>query len=174
MSDSVQPRGLQPSRLLCPWDSPGKNTGAGCHFLFQGIFPTQGSNLHLLYLLHCRWILYCWTTRKPWRTVWKFLKKLKAERLSDPAIPLLGSWEMCGYFDNTLHLYRDRTLRSHWGENKCMTLSLQYKPFLKPLFFRYIFWYIDNPTFPFFLYVWCHGMFFNLPSCSKEEAHGFL
>ena len=35
------------SRLLCPWDFPGKNTGAGCHFLLQGIFPTQGSNLGL-------------------------------------------------------------------------------------------------------------------------------
>ena len=33
-----------PSRPLCPWDFPGKNTGVGCHFLLQGIFPTQGSN----------------------------------------------------------------------------------------------------------------------------------
>ena len=39
------------SFILCPWDSPGKNTGVGCHFLLQGIFPTQGSNLGLL---HCR------------------------------------------------------------------------------------------------------------------------
>ena len=37
-------------------DSPGKNTGVGCHALLQGIFPTQGLNPHLL---HCRWILYC-------------------------------------------------------------------------------------------------------------------
>ena len=37
------------TRLLCPWDSPGRNTGVGCHFPFQGIFPTQGSNLHLLH-----------------------------------------------------------------------------------------------------------------------------
>ena len=35
MSDSVRPRGLQPTRLLRPWDSPGKNTGLGCHFLLQ-------------------------------------------------------------------------------------------------------------------------------------------
>ena len=35
VSDSVQPYGLQPTRLLCPWDSPGRNTGAGCHFLLQ-------------------------------------------------------------------------------------------------------------------------------------------
>ena len=35
MSDSVRPYGLQPARLLCSWDSPGKNTGVGCHFLLQ-------------------------------------------------------------------------------------------------------------------------------------------
>ena len=35
VSDSVQPHGLQPTRLLHPWDSPGKNTGVGCHFLLH-------------------------------------------------------------------------------------------------------------------------------------------
>ena len=35
MSDSVQPHRRQPTRLLCPWDSPGKNTGVDCHFLLQ-------------------------------------------------------------------------------------------------------------------------------------------
>ena len=50
VSTSLQPCGLQPARLLCPWDSPGKNTGMGCHFLLQGIFPTQGWNTHLLHL----------------------------------------------------------------------------------------------------------------------------
>ena len=38
-----------PIRLLCPRDSRSKNTGVGCHFLLQGIFPTQGSNPHLLH-----------------------------------------------------------------------------------------------------------------------------
>ena len=52
ISDSLQTY-LGPTRLLCPWNSPGKNTGEGCHFLLQGIFPTQGSNLCLLHLL--RW-----------------------------------------------------------------------------------------------------------------------
>ena len=46
------PHGLQPSRLLCPWDSPGKCTGVGCHALLQRIFLTQGSNPGLLHLLH--------------------------------------------------------------------------------------------------------------------------
>ena len=40
-----------PVRLLYPWDFPGKDTGMGCHFLLQGIFPTQGLNPHLLCLL---------------------------------------------------------------------------------------------------------------------------
>ena len=45
-----------PAKLFCPWDSPGENTGMGCHVLLQGIFPSQGLNLGLL---HCRHILYC-------------------------------------------------------------------------------------------------------------------
>ena len=49
VSDSLRPRGLQPTRLLRPWDSPGKNTGVGYHFLLQGIFPTQGSNSGILH-----------------------------------------------------------------------------------------------------------------------------
>ena len=44
------------ARPLCPWNFPGKHPGVGCHFFLQGIFPTQGLNLHLL---HFRWILYC-------------------------------------------------------------------------------------------------------------------
>ena len=44
MSSSLQPHGLKPARLFCPWDIPGKNTGVGCHFFLQGIFSTQGSN----------------------------------------------------------------------------------------------------------------------------------
>ena len=50
MSDSLWPHGLQPTRLFCPWDSPGKNTGVGIYSLLWGIFPNQGLNLHLL---HC-------------------------------------------------------------------------------------------------------------------------
>ena len=53
--------GLQPTRLLCSWYFPGKNTGVGCHFLLQEIFLTQGINLCLL---HCRCILYHWATRE--------------------------------------------------------------------------------------------------------------
>ena len=49
---------VAPTKLLCPWDSPGKNTGLGGQALSQGIFPTQKSNLKFLHLLHCRQILH--------------------------------------------------------------------------------------------------------------------
>ena len=50
MSDSVRPHGLWPARVLCPWDSPGKNTRVGCHALLRHIFLTQGLNLGLMLL----------------------------------------------------------------------------------------------------------------------------
>ena len=59
LSDSLWPQGLQPARLLCPWDFPGKDTGVGCHFLLQGIFLTLGQNTHLLF---GRQMLYHWAT----------------------------------------------------------------------------------------------------------------
>ena len=61
LSNSLWPHELYPARLLCPWDSPGKNTGVGCHFLLLGNLPMQGLNPHLL---HCRWIVYHWATRE--------------------------------------------------------------------------------------------------------------
>ena len=66
----LRPYGLYPIRLLCPWNSPGKNTGVGSHSLLQGIFLTQGLNLCLLY---CRFFT-AWATRKAPRILewWPF------------------------------------------------------------------------------------------------------
>ena len=50
MSDSVQPHGPQPTRLLRPWDSPGKNTGVGCHFLLQCVKVESESEVTQSYL----------------------------------------------------------------------------------------------------------------------------
>ena len=58
---SLWPHGLEPTRLLCPWKSTGKNTGMGCHSLLQGIVLTQGSDPGLL---HCRHSLYNLATRE--------------------------------------------------------------------------------------------------------------
>ena len=57
VSDSLWPHGLLPARLLCLWAFLGKNTRAGCHFLLQEIFPTQGWNP---WLLRFRRILHHW------------------------------------------------------------------------------------------------------------------
>ena len=57
-----RPHGLQPTGLLCPWDSPGKNTGVGGHSLLHGIFLTQGSNLSLLGF--CFRFFTGWATRE--------------------------------------------------------------------------------------------------------------
>ena len=64
VSDSLWPHGLQSSRPLCPWDSPGKNTGVGSHSLLQGIFPTQGSNQ----VSHIAGRFFTsWATREAWK-----------------------------------------------------------------------------------------------------------
>ena len=57
---SLRPRGLEPTRLLCPWDFPGEDTGGDCRLL-QGTFPTQGLNPSLL---RCRWVLYYRASRE--------------------------------------------------------------------------------------------------------------
>ena len=64
MSDSLQPHRLQPTRILCPWDSPGKRTGVGCHSLLQVISLMQESNWSHLHFLHYRQILHHWVTRE--------------------------------------------------------------------------------------------------------------
>ena len=61
MSDSLQPRGLLPARLPCPWGFTRQYTGVGGQSLLQGIFPTQELNTSLL---HCKQILYCLSYRE--------------------------------------------------------------------------------------------------------------
>ena len=74
--------GLWPTRLLCPWDSPGKNTGVGCHVFLQGIFPTKGSTqvsciseLKADYLPLSHWGVVIFSFFKCFCT-WAFLRKL--------------------------------------------------------------------------------------------------
>ena len=62
VSDSLGPRGLEPTRSFYPWNFLGKNTGASCHFLLQGIFLTQGSTLDSCVSCIGRWIPYPSTT----------------------------------------------------------------------------------------------------------------
>ena len=63
VSNSLRPRGLWPTRLLCPWDFPDKHTVVGFHFLLQGIFMTKGLKSPALAGIG-KWILYHWTTKE--------------------------------------------------------------------------------------------------------------
>ena len=53
MSDSLQSSGPKGARLPCPWDSPGKNTGVGCHALLREILPYPG--IELMSLISPAW-----------------------------------------------------------------------------------------------------------------------
>ena len=53
-------------QFLCPWDFSGKNTGVGCHFFLQGIFPTQGLNPNLLGLLTAGGFFTHWAIGADW------------------------------------------------------------------------------------------------------------
>ena len=78
----LQPHRLWPTRLLCPWDFPGKNTGVGCYFLLQGIFPTQEWNQGLL---HCRHFFTVLSHGGSYLTVQEVnVKSLSRVRLCDP------------------------------------------------------------------------------------------
>ena len=113
MSDSVRPHRWQPTRLPCPWGSPGKNTGVGCHFLLQCMkvksesevaqstlrdpmdCSPPGSSIHGIFqarVLEWGAIAFseCKLVQPLWKIVWQFLRKLKIELPYNLAIPLLG------------------------------------------------------------------------------------
>ena len=93
------PHGLEPARLLCPWNSPGRSTGVGSHFLLQGIFLTQGSNPRLL---HCKQLLLPCMPPTP-RTILsqncpalQFLTQSEAERKQISSV--VSSCSVLGWF----------------------------------------------------------------------------
>ena len=97
MRNSLQSHGLQPIRLLCPWDFSGKDTGVVCHFLLQGIFPTKGLNPGLL---HCRQILYQLSSQgsplRPWdMTIFPTVQQ----------VPYIGTFRLQTFKDVNMHLH---------------------------------------------------------------------
>ena len=123
MSNSLQPHGLWHSRLLCPWDFAGKNTGVGCHFLLQGIFPTQGLNLGLH---HCRQIPYCLShqgsSKKMWTSILhphrdEFCHNPSEQEIDYPLQPPEGN-TACQHF--TFSLVRSYERLQNWKiKNMC-------------------------------------------------------
>ena len=103
MSSSLQPHGLWPTRIICPWNFPGKNIGVDYHLLHQGIFPTQGSKMHLLGLLHwqvdslplCTWEalkVHCNTVTLNlfWQCLFRLDTKGSVAGAACPAFPTQG------------------------------------------------------------------------------------
>ena len=80
MSDSLRPHWLYSIRLLCPWDSPSKTTGVGCHFLLQGIFLNQ--DWTWVFCVSCigRQILYQWASWEAHIKIWNFIRNFPFKR----------------------------------------------------------------------------------------------
>ena len=116
----VTPWTVQPYKLLCACDSPGKNTGMGCHFLLQGIFSTQGWNLDLL---HCRQTLYCLSHQEK-RTARGMLWNMPSFTVESPPVaPLLKQ-------SKSQHIYSVQD--SKWSDFPNTFLILLFYYFLLP------------------------------------------
>ena len=120
---TLQPHGLQPARLLCLWNCPGKNIGVDRHSLLQGIFTTQGSNPGLL---HCRQILY------------HLSHQVNLRSTLDPAIILLDICpekiailkDIC----TAMFIAAIFTKAKTWKQSRCLSRDKQIKKL----------WYIDT------------------------------
>ena len=100
----------EPTRLLCPWDFPGKDNGVGCHFLLKGIFPTQGSNM-----CHLHWLTYFFTTKppgKPRETLYRLKKKKNLLEFTCYSVVLLSVVEQSEY----MCIYHLFVTIEHWVE----------------------------------------------------------
>ena len=113
MSKSLQPHGLKPSRLLCPWNFPGKSTGVHCHFLLLGIFRTQGLNLPLHISLHCQDDSLPCTTWEAWwlELQWLYITAIKWTWGRKPAQRMV-----------TRKAERTWVLRNLWNYHVCMLI----------------------------------------------------
>ena len=111
MSNSLQPHGLSPTRLICPWNSPGQNTGVGSLSLLQGIFPTQGSQrqVHILNMYAIYLFLYVRNWRRKWQPTPVFLPGESHGRIS------LGGCSPWGHTesDTTEETWHHRLLQDH-------------------------------------------------------------
>ena len=138
MSSFLQPHGLKPARLLCPWDFPGQNTGVGSHSSpLQGIFLTQGLNPHFLL---GRQILYHWATRealfvqkgentglaKKFRFFHNIVQKNPNEHFAQPSTHLESLWKDIQKIADARGCYRGergRERTSHTSNSEYRALS---------------------------------------------------
>ena len=116
------PHELQPTRFLCPWDFSPKNTGEDCHFILQGIFPTQGSNL---YLLHCRQICLPLKLGGGSGEIGEKPFSVSCQNLIPPIHLCVRKWEF-------YQLFITNQIEPNWGSERHLAHS-KYQVFLFPL-----------------------------------------
>ena len=97
VTNSLQPHGLSPARLLCPWNSPGNNTRVGFHSFLQGIFLTQGSNLGLPHYRHSL------QSEPPWKPIFRVVLVFSFLDSQEPIYPQIIYWVPWEY--NNFQLY---------------------------------------------------------------------
>ena len=125
--DCLWPHELQSARLLCPRDSPSKNTGVCCPTLLWGIFLTQGSNLHLSCLLHWQ---VDYSPLAPQHKLLNHTAKITSEHLSNSCDKQELTLGVCGASLKCVNLHLQRCLwrgqdaRLTWGVDWAHTLSL--------------------------------------------------
>ena len=114
-------------QALCPWDSPGKNTGVGCHFLLKGVFPIQGSNPSPLHWQEDSWPLSPQNARISW---WGWTIRFPIQPLLalvgiEPVFSLVFDWRRvvcCFFFPLTISVLPDCLLWARGGEQASVCL----------------------------------------------------
>ena len=144
VSESLQSHGLQPSRLLCQWNSPGKNIGVGGQSFFQGIFPTQGSNPGLS---HCRRIFLHLSHQGSLYQCIICTNSQQRERKPEPwsqvcnawfvcyFICLIGTWHLAGT-QRLLKAYRQIPSWLHGKEFACRHRRCSFDPWVREVPWR--------------------------------------
>ena len=105
--DSLQPHGTSPARILCPWNSPGKNAGVASHSLLQAIFPTRGLKPDLL---HCRQ-----EREREWLRLRRIVHMCSKTVLNHPNPLAISALECCSSAGWLPH--------KHLGENMLLLLA---------------------------------------------------
>ena len=144
MADSVQPHRWQPSRLPHPWDSPGKNTGVGCHFLLQCM---KVKSLSRVRLFMTPWL-------QPTRLLcpWDLPGKSARVRCHCLLHLLPNSWEKRIFFDSSPLLQQDSFWRKMLKQNDFLYVLMQVGSFNKVCFLRYHQLYGSSSIRQYYLY----------------------
>ena len=111
------------TKFLCIWNFPGKNTGTDCHFLLQGIFPTQESNPHLL---HWQADPLPLNHQSPYIPNYNSALEIALEAEQWRCIAGLAAWEQTASWKFFTTVYQERSIGCIPGTRVCVNLLKQW------------------------------------------------